>query len=190
MPKISLSLSAIAVFVFTLGLSSVAEAHDANFARWDVTVAANEVVVSLHTAGTGLHHSMAASVDDDAIDWQTMPADDYVAHVEAFLRHAVGLQLDGATVSPDAIAYTGGHEATATLTFAAAAPSDLLIDLTRYTDRPNQHHLVFVTHDGARERFMLTPDAPARLAWSAAPPAQIDVAWWSLSIPPAAPEMP
>ncbi len=165
---------AVFAFAFIALFASNAFAHDANLARWDIAAQDDTLSMQLRTAGSGLHASLVAAQSTPDADWANMSTQDYLVHLRPFLQQAVVVREDGTALELTDVAYTGGHEVTVTLTFARAQAGplqSLALDLETYTDRPNQHHLVFISHGPERDRFMLTPDAPATLAWTAEPAA-------------------
>ena len=149
-----------------LWYASGAKAHDPNLARWDVVARGEHLELTLRTSGHGLHSSLSAT--DATVDWDALDVASYERRLQAFLGEAVVLSEDGAPLTLEAGDYRYGHEAHVTLSYARrheGALASLQLALDGYTDRANQHHVVFVHHGDARTRVMLPPGEPYVLTW-------------------------
>lgn len=147
-------------------MQPVAHAHDANLARWDLAADGDNLTIQLRTAGKGLHASLAAAAPDT--DWQALDVAAYDGRLQAFLADTVRLTEGGAPLRLDSVQPVRGHEASVLLRFSrphAGPLAPLTLDLDAYTDRPNQHHLVFIDNGEARERVMLQPGSGYALCW-------------------------
>lgn len=133
-----------------------AHAHDGNFARWDVRSQGQELVLRLRTAGAALHQNLRAT--HPTAGWDDLAPEDYAQRLERHLARTVVVREDGRRLRLAEATARDGHEATVVLSFPRAtgdALGALSVDLTRFSERPNQHHLVFVHQGTERHRFML-----------------------------------
>lgn len=159
---------AVAVGLTRLASPVPAHAHDANLARWDLVVApSGELALRLRTSGSGLHHSVVAWAPD--LQGKPAPPEVYARQVEAFARDVVVVEEAGERLELTSATLTNGHESKLNLRFqrqSTTASGPLRVDLSRYSARPGQHHLVFVHEGTTRHRTMLKPGGGHVLLWA------------------------
>lgn len=164
------SFASLVLVLVSLVLSHRASAHDPNLARWDINAQGTNLTVQLRTAGAGIH---AALVENDpGADWDSMERETYDSRLEAYLLAVLHIEEEGQPLRYVDAHFVYGHEASAVLSYVR--PSDgefreLRFDISAYSDRPNQHHLLFVHTSEGSERIMLDPDSGHALTWHREP---------------------
>jgi len=146
-----------------------AAAHDANLARWDMRASGDELVLQLRTSRHALHESLRQSFPE--VERASFDPATYQTLLRRLLSSVVRPEEDGAVLRELAVEMQLGHESVVTMTFSRlrdGQPTQLRVDLRGFSDRPNQHHLVYVHSAGGRERVMLRPHDEHVLRWSTA----------------------
>lgn len=164
-----------------MGASTPAGAHDANLARWDLRAEDDHWSIHLRTSGHGLFHSAQAA--NPGVDGENLDAEAYRELLQAFFAKVVVLKVVDERLKLVSLEYQNGHEVSVELTYQAPKKGEagrLTLDLHAFTERVNQHHLVFVHRDGQRQRLMLGPGSGYALVCPSAPgdsgPTQCEVA--------------
>ncbi len=150
------------VFCMMTVFASQAAAHDASFARWDLSPGEGEVILTLRTSGHGLESNLLS--DDPTASDATSRRERLLAY---FNSHII-LEEDGLRLQLKDIQDKPGHETTVALVFERThmgSARQLLLDLGAYSANPNQHNLVFVHVDDRRDRIMLNPESGYVLNW-------------------------
>lgn len=160
-------LLAASLTVLVASWSAPGFAHDANLATWEVSVTDADVELELRTSGHGLYAACEEAGPCAGLAGQSYGAWDLA--LAAFIRDAVRLRAADGLLDPEVLSVTHGHEATLRMRFVRPEGSGaaLELDLSGFTSRSGQHHLVFLNDGGTRHRVMLAPESPPVLRWQA-----------------------
>ncbi len=134
----------------------LAQAHDPNLSRWDVSASGRDVSIAIRATEAGLFSELKKK--DPTADWETMTREQYRTRVEAFLAQAIDFRTGGRRLPVKIDRLKLGHEVTARARLRKRSATPLTaftLDLTEASSSRNQHHLVFVRHGEGHDRFML-----------------------------------
>ncbi len=161
-----IALALLAMAMMTLASPSTARAHDANFARWDIRASDERLTVRLSTSQAAIHHSLTSAYPEEKLSGSS--PDVYGRWLEVFLSANVLVREGGEALPLIDTKIVYGHASDVTMTFARTRPGALRalsVDLSGFSERPDQHHLVYVHQGDERSRFMLNARAGAVLDW-------------------------